>query len=155
MTPEQMLKKTTGYADAIHEVRSKHVAVGLPSEKVGSKIYGDGMTVLQVGAVHEYGAGDVPRRSFLRTPFAIKKKELNEAIAAQFRQVFEGGGGVARALGRIGLIAVNISKGAFVSRGYGTWPDISQETKDAKGSTQVLIDKGILRGSITFAVRDN
>ena len=53
----------------------------------------------------------------------------------------------------IGTVAVNISKGAFTTRGYGEWPDITQATKDAKGSSQVLIDTGILRGSITYVVR--
>jgi hypothetical protein len=89
----------------------------------------------------------------LRVPFTTRKDELTKAIAKQFEDVFERGKSSEQALGLIGTVAVNISKGAFTTRGYGEWPDITQATKDAKGSSQVLIDTGILRGSITYVVR--
>jgi hypothetical protein len=152
MTPEQMLKNTDAYLKNLEKAKRGHVAVGLPSEEVGGTVYDDGQTVVQVGAQHEYGAG-VPRRSFLRTPFDIKKDDLDKAIAKQFADVFERGKSAEQALGLIGTVAVNISKGAFTTRGYGEWPDITQATKDGKGSSQVLIDTGILRGSITYVVR--
>lgn len=56
MTPEQMLKNTTAYYESLEKAKKMHVAVGLPLDKVGQKIYGDGMTIFQIGAVHEYGA---------------------------------------------------------------------------------------------------
>lgn len=152
LTPQQMLEHTKEMAQNIAKAQRGVVAVGLPKEKVGSKIYGDGETVISVGASHEYGAG-VPRRSFLRVPFQEKKDDMNDAIALQWSDVFERGKKAERALGLIGVQAVDISKGAFTSRGYGTWPDISQKTKDAKGSNQVLIDTGTLRNSITYVVR--
>jgi len=152
MTPEQMLKNTGAYLKNLEKAKRGHVAVGLPAEEVGGTVYDDGQTVAQVGAQHEFGAG-VPRRSFLRTPFSAKKDELETAIAKQFADVFQRGKKTEQALGLIGTVAVNISKGAFTTRGYGEWPDITQATKDAKGSSQVLIDTGILRGSITHVVR--
>ena len=152
LTPEQMLGRTGAYLANLEKAKRGYVAVGLPSEEVGGKVYGDGQTVATVGARHEYGAG-VPRRSFLRVPFTTKKDELTKAIAKQFADVFERGKSAEQALGLVGTVAVNISKGAFTTRGYGEWPDITQATKDAKGSSQVLIDTGILRGSITYVVR--
>jgi len=152
MTPEQMLKNTDAYRANLEKAKRGHVAVGLPAEEVGGQVYGDGQTVAQVGAQHEYGAG-VPRRSFLRTPFTAKKDELSTAIAKQFEDVFKSGKSAEQALGLIGTVAVNISKGAFTTRGYGEWTDISQATKEAKGSSQVLIDTGTLRNSITYVVR--
>ena len=152
LTPEQMLENTAAYLKNLEKARSGFVAVGLPAEKIGGKVYGDGQAVATIGARHEYGAG-VPRRSFLRVPFTTKKDELTKAIAKQFADVFESGKSAEQALGLIGTVAVNISKGAFTTRGYGEWPDITQATKDAKGSSQVLIDTGILRGSITYVVR--
>ena len=152
MTPEQMLKNTTAYLKNLEKAKRGYIAVGLPAEEVGGTVYDNGQTVAQVGAQHEYGAG-VPRRSFLRTPFSAKKDELETAIAKQFEDVFKRGKKAEQALGLIGTVAVNISKGAFTTRGYGEWPDITQATKDAKGSSQVLIDTGILRGSITYVVR--
>jgi len=152
MTPEQMLENTGAYLKNLEKAKRGYIAVGLPSEEVGGTVYDDGQTVVQVGAQHEFGAG-VPRRSFLRTPFDIKKDDLDKAIAKQFEDVFKRGKKAEQALGLIGTVAVNISKGAFTSRGYGEWPDITQATKDAKGSSQVLIDTGTLRNSITYVVR--
>ena len=152
MTPEQMLKNTGAYLKNLEKAKRGYVAVGLPAEEVGGTVYDDGQTVAQVGAQHEYGAG-VPRRSFLRTPFDIKKDDLDKAIAKQFEDVFKRGKKAEQALGLIGTVAVNISKGAFTSRGYGEWPDISAATKEDKGSSQVLIDTGTLRNSITYVVR--
>ena len=153
LTPEQMLANTRAYLANLEKAKRGFVAVGLPSEEVGSKVYGDGQTVATVGARHEYGAG-VPRRSFLRVPFTTKRDELSTAIARQFEDVFQRGKSAEQALGLIGTVAVNISKGAFTTRGYGEWPDITQETKDAKGSSQVLVDNKILAGSITYVVRE-
>ena len=152
MTPEQMLKNTGAYLKNLEKAKRGHVAVGLPAEEVGGTVYDDGQTVAQVGAQHEYGAG-VPRRSFLRTPFTAKQDDLTAAIAKQFEDVFQRGKKAEQALGLIGTVAVNISKGAFTSRGYGEWPDISAATKEDKGSSQVLIDTGTLRNSITYVVR--
>ena len=152
MTPEQMLENTGAYLKNLEKAKRGYVAVGLPAEEVGGTVYDDGQTVAQVGAQHEYGAG-VPRRSFLRTPFTAKQDDLTAAIAKQFEDVFQRGKKAEQALGLIGTVAVNISKGAFTSRGYGEWPDISAATKEDKGSSQVLIDTGTLRNSITYVVR--
>jgi hypothetical protein len=153
LTPEEMLRRTRDYAANIAKAMQMHVAVGLPTEKVGGKVYGDGMTVIELGAIHEYGAGNNPRRSFLRAPFTAKRSELSAGIAQQFQDVFERGKSAEQALGLVGTIAVNVSKGAFTTRGYGDWPDIKPATKTAKGSSQVLIDTGTLRNSITYVVR--
>lgn len=147
-----MIEHVKKMSKNLDDARRGSVVVGLPKEKIGSTVYKTGATVLQVGAAHEYGAG-VPRRSFLRTPFKVKESDIDKAITKQFRLVLEKGRTAKKALGLVGTEAVNIVKEAFTTRGYGVWPDISQATKDAKGSTQVLIDKGILRNSITYIVR--
>jgi len=155
ITPAQMLKRTTDFATALEAAKKRAVFVGLPKDKVGGKVYGDGMTVIRIGAIHEYGAPQrgIPQRSFLRVPFAVKRKDLNKAIAKQFEAVAEGRDADV-ALGRIGVIATNVSKGAFTSLGYGAWKPIKPATAAAKGSSQTLIDTGILRSSITWVVRN-
>lgn len=156
ITPARMLKRTTDFAAALEAAKKKAVFVGLPKDKVGGAIYGDGRTVISNGATHEYGAPQqgIPQRSFLRVPFAVKRKDLNKAIAKQFEAVAEGRDADV-ALGRIGVLAANASKGAFTSLGYGSWAPITPETARRKGSSQTLIKDGILRGSITWVVRDN
>lgn len=134
------------------------VKVGLPeSEAATSKAYlSDGdksaPTVLEVGIWHEYGTQFVPMRSFLRAPFLTKEADIRKTIDGQFHLVLEKGLDIEVALGRVGLAARNISVGAFKTQGYGEWPDIKQSTKDAKGSSGILIDTGLLRNSITWVV---
>jgi len=94
----------------------------------------------------------IPRRSFLRTPFSIKDKELRRATLKQFIAIFNGRS-INDALGLIGVTAQNISQEAFITRGYGSWKDIATATKTRKGSSQSLVDTGTLRNSITWVVR--
>ena len=156
MKPAEMLKYTTNMAAALEAAQKKAVFVGLPKDKVGDKVYGDGMTIFRVGAIHEYGVPKkgIPQRSFLRVPFNTKRRELNASIAKQFQLMITKGLDPDVALGRVGVLATNVSKGAFTSLGYGTWTPIKQSTIDAKESSQTLIDTGTLRSSITWVVRD-
>lgn len=139
---------------AVREAKGKEVAVGVPAGPATSKVYGDGTTVLLVAAAHEFGLGRVPERSFLRVPFQIKRDEIDAAMAEQFARVAAGQINVMTALGLVGATARNISVEAFETDGFGQWPNIEQETKDAKGSSKPLIDTGTLRNSITWDVRD-
>ena len=154
-TPQKMLDKTNRYFDELQAAKTMSVVVGLPSEKVGGKVYGDGNSIIKIGAIHEFGAvdGSIPRRSFLRVPFKTKRKVIDDQIASQFKQLSQGKKTAAQALGLIGLEAESIAKGAFTSKGYGEWADINAKTKARKGSAQPLIDTGTLRRSVTSVVR--
>lgn len=152
MTPDQTLKATQHLQEQMQAAKRGSVDVGVISDKVGGKIYDNGATIMQVAAAHEYGVG-VPMRSFLRAPFAKKSGEIDKRIRVEFGRILDGQT-AAQALGRIGAEATNISKGAFTTRGYGEWRDISPATKEKKGSSQVLIDTGTLRNSITWRVNN-
>ena len=95
----------------------------------------------------------LPERSFLRAPFILKKSEINRAIEKACEAVGAGRMDANTALNLIGVTATNISVKACDTAGYGTWPDIKEATKKAKGSSAILIDKGQLRGTITWEVR--
>ena len=147
------LKQIDAYYENLRKAKQKSVAVGLVKGKATSRIYGDGTTVVEVGSWHEYGAGKNPQRSFLRTPFIVKKGDIGHALRSQFKLVAEQGKDAIKALKTVGLEAENISKEAFVTGGYGQWKALSPFTIAKKGSSQILIDKGILRSSITSEVR--
>lgn len=164
MTPEQSIASAKKKLEEeerrlanMERAKRLTLKVGLPAgEQASSKAYkSDGQksapTVLEVGIWHEYGTETVPMRSFLRGPFEFNKTALSNFIAAQFSRV-EKGVDADKALGLVGVFAVNISRGAFKTKGYGVWADIKQSTKNAKGSSQVLIDTGILRNAITWVV---
>lgn len=154
MKPQDTLKQTADYLKNLEKAKRLIVAVGLPKGKATSAIYGDGMTVVEVGATHEYGAGNNSVRSFLRVPFKVKKEQIRKNMVALFRGIAEKGEDATKQLEKAGVILQNISKEAFETKGFGTWKDIKPVTKRAKGSSGVLIDTGILRGSITYEVRN-
>ena len=84
MNPEDFLQLTQQMVENMAGMRDRAVFVGLPAEEVGGAVYRNGMTVLGIGAVHEYGNERTPQRSFLRVPFAKKRDEINDVIAEQF-----------------------------------------------------------------------
>ncbi len=148
MTPEQTLKAMTKQLTSMKSLVKKEVAVGVLASKATGRIYKSGSTVIQVAASHEYND-----RSFLRMPQELKKKELDSFINKQMIKVLGGDITVEKGLGLVGIFAVNISQDAFDSGGFGMWPDIKEETKKRKGSSAILIDKGILRNSVSWEVR--
>ena len=152
MKPRDTLKKTMDYLDNLEKAKRLSVVVGLPKGEATSKIYGDGINVVDVGTFHEF-AITKPQRSFLRVPFTIKDKEITKTLIDLFRDIAEKGADAETQLAKAGIFFENISKEAFETKGYGTWEDISPGTKIAKGSSAILIDTGILRGSITSEVR--
>ena len=125
------------------------VKIGLGAD-VGH--YSDGTSILEVGQKHEFGLG-VPRRSFIRMPIEKEKDKINNALQSGYRNILQGQSAILQ-LNRLGLLAQNISKTSFKNQGYGQWQDISQQTKDAKGSSKILQDTGRLAQSITFWVVD-
>ena len=122
------------------------VKVGIPADvgfypKTGKKL-------VEVATMHEFGLG-VPRRSFLRMPFELKKKELQKSIKAAYRSVLKGGDTIVN-LNKLGLVAQNISKSAFKTGGYGHWKPLEKETIERKGSSKILVDTSRLVQSVTY-----
>lgn len=158
MTPEETLALVEQQLSNMEKAKTLAVKVGLPAdESATSKVYASdsgkpGPSVLDVGIWHEYGTQHVEQRSWLRGPMNMKAGDLAKVLETQFNLVLEKGMDVEKALGRVGVAAVNISKGAFRTKGYGVWKDITQATKAAKGSSGILIDTGLLRSSITWVI---
>ena len=152
MKPEDVLKKTTHYLDNLKKAKQLKVKVGLPKETASGKVYDNGVTVIQVGIWHEFGNKNIPMRSFIRAPFVEKREEINAYISTQFEAVFDRGEDAETALNKVGVKAMSICKGAFRSQGYGQWTANKPATIKAKGSSMALIDTGLLRNSITWAL---
>jgi|DEB0MinimDraft_6_1074348.scaffolds.fasta_scaffold20713_2 hypothetical protein len=116
---------------------------------------GDGaLTNAEIGARHEFGviSEGLPRRSFLKDPIEIKRKELlataNKVIKANINKE----GGAEKIFELIGIAGEAIVQEAFESGGFGTWQPLAQSTIDAKGSEQILIETSQLRKSIISKV---
>ena len=148
MKPADFLKASEKYLDELKAAKALIVKVGIPG---GGQQYPDGTPIVKVGAQHEYGTREIPMRSFLRVPFRVKDAEIKASIAKEMKALLTGQS-AKDGLAHIGITALNISRGAFTTKGYGEWQDIKPATKKAKGSSQPLIDTGILRGALTWEV---
>jgi len=151
LKPEELLKMMQKQEAFLKDVQTMSVKVGLP--KKTASIKEKGISIIIIGAAHEYGQGDM-HRSFLRVPFAVRKDELAKIIQSQF-ELGKSKLNAKLALGRVGALASGISKKAFTNQGYGTWADIKPETKKRKKSSKVLIDTSTLSQSITWEVEKN
>lgn len=117
-----------------------------------------GLTVAQVGSVHEFGATitmpngrviDIPERSFIRATIDENREQLQRTATLAGRAVLLGKLDNARSLALIGEQAVGLMKKRISD---GIPPPNAPITIARKGSSTPLIDKGQLRGSITYEV---
>lgn len=136
----------------------KAVKGKMPSVKVGifsNKNVRDGeSTNASVGAAHEYGTENMPKRSFLRMPLAkyldkeiessdfFSDKNLKEIIKTKsFVKLGE----------VIGSIAVKVVDDAFQTGGFGEWKESNMDNKKVH---QTLVETGQLRRSIAYEVSE-
>ena len=117
------------------------------------------LTVAQVAAFHEFGAGDNPERSFMRTTFdenvraydQLQRVALGRALDAGVRGGRGAGmGALRREYGRIGLRMASDMQRKITA---GLSPPLQEATIRRKGSSKPLIDTGQTRASIDSEVR--
>lgn len=127
---------------------------------IGNKVARDdksGLTNAEIGARHEFGvlSERLPRRSFLKDPLTIKQDELVKDVGKAAKDNMGKPKGVLKTFKLMGLAAEKIIQEAFETGGFGLWAPLSQRTINEKNSSSILIDTGILRGSITSQVTSN
>jgi len=137
MSVDKIIKELT-------KLKKTSIKIGVPTD-VGA--YPNGQSIAEVGATHELGIR-VPRRSFLKDPIYDREDEIKKALESGFKSVLDGGSSD-NMLTKVGITAQNISKGAFLSGGYGKWKDIDERTKRAKKSSKILVNDSKLLQSIT------
>lgn len=134
------------------EAQESHVKVGVIASQGGSAQHSDsGLSVLEIAAVHEFGAPSVgiPERSFIRRTFANKSAEMAK-ICGQLAAQFLAGLPLEKALGKLGLWGQNAVKQTITKDGVP--PPLKPATIKRKGSSRPLVDTGQLLNSITFKV---
>ena len=88
------------------------------------------LTNAQIGAKHEFGvlSEGLPRRSFLKDPIELKRKELLKVADKVIKANIDKEGGVEKIFELIGIAGEAIVQEAFETGGYGTWSPISNRT---------------------------
>jgi phage gpG-like protein len=130
-----------------------HARVGIleeTSEREESTI-----TNATIGMLHELGVPEknIPKRSFLYEPIKNNKKKIQEFIKKEIQKNKDN---YHLALDKIGMhILENYVKEAFITKGFGTWPDISEKTKQRKGNDKILMDTERLVRSLSSDVKEN
>lgn len=144
--------KNPGALQAILDRYGKGVdiAVGLPagSEGAGAE-YPDGEDLLDVAFENEFGIG-VPERSFIRAGPRANIDKINKLSKRLIKKINEGKTDFDTAADLIGQKAAAMVSKYIIDLDS---PSNSQATKDYKGSSNPLVDTGLLNQSITYEVR--
>jgi hypothetical protein len=134
------------------------VAVGVTGKRGdAAHVNAHGLTVVDIAVVHEFGAGNVPERSFIRSTFDAGKSEYTRLLKGVGAKLAANPAYLPTALKRMGLKVEGDIKSRIAA---GISPALHPLTlarktrKSGAVATTPLIDSGQLRASITSVVRD-
>lgn len=126
------------------------VKVGIQGAEA-SKVHPESprVTVVDIAAIHEFGLGNNPVRSWLRAWFDQNEVQLREDIRRGYRRVISGEINL-ETLG----IAIGTKSVASIQERISTNipPPLKPQTIERKESSTALIDTGLLRSSVTFVL---
>ena len=154
MAGSRVTDKDRGWKTILKNARkasdANYAAVGVIG--TGAAENHDGITNAELASVHEYGTldGRIPERSFIRATIDEQRDAYRKLAKTLSEKIIDGKLVKTQALDLLGVRAV-----ADIVRKIrsGLEPDITDVTKDRKGSSKPLIDTGQLVQSITHAVR--
>lgn len=129
------------------------LAVGYPASETGGIQYPDGTPVVLVAAVNNFGSQSrgIPARSFMEAGAQAALAGDAGRVAAELVPLLNQGAlDVPEILRQMGPYAEASFKGVFTGQ---EWAPNAEFTVEAKGSSQPLIDTGLLRSSLTHVVR--
>lgn len=106
-------------------------------------------SLLEVAAAHEFGAGKIPQRSFIRGTVEAKGAEIADLQVSLAGRVLKGKLDPDQALEQLGAKVVGMVQTRIAA---GIAPALHPDTIEKKGSSTPLIDTGQLRSSITYRV---
>lgn len=149
MTARVVVRDNRKRFDALKAQLSKladgGVYVGVFGDQADTHV-GDGITLVELAAIHEFGLGDAEERSFLRAWIDANRKPIANAMATASRQATANGASPSNALHAVAEWAAGQVKKFIASNSV--QPSSSEATNRAKGSTVTLVDSGTLRAAI-------
>jgi hypothetical protein len=132
------------------------VRVGVLQSKGGGETYDEGLTLVEIAAIHEFGseAAGVPERSFIRATINQKRTEIIRLQTKLARQIIVGKMEPETALGILGtFVAAEIRRTIVEKRTEGPEDQANApSTIAAKGSTTPLVDTGRLLNAVQWEV---
>lgn len=146
-------KKWRDLLKRVEKMSSSRLRVGIFGDEGGSVDAGDGISLVEIGAIHEYGApnANIPERSYIRRTFRQKEGELREMIGKVAKAIVLGKISAHRGLDILGAWTSSEIK-KTITTGPHIPPPLKRATALRKGSDRPLVDTGRLVGAITWKV---
>lgn len=136
---------------AMAKTRVKVGIIDDQPKRSGESKRGEALTLLQVAAVHEFGAPDagIPQRSFIRATIDVRAAE----IAADQEKIAAGvlAGKITPAQG-MEMLGARVQGMIQTRIAEGIGPPLKPATIKRKKSSKPLIDTGQLRSSVSYRV---
>lgn len=107
------------------------------------------LSLLEVAVVHEFGAGPVPQRSFIRATIDAHKADIEAELKNLARGVVSG---KIDARGALNLLGAKVAGWCQSRIASGIAPALKAETVRRKGSSKPLVNTGQLKSAITWRV---
>ena len=140
-------KNPRAIKDRIAAMKPVTLKVGVQGTEA-NRVHGK-VTIVDIAAIHEFGLGDVPERSWLRGWYDENEAEALERIQRGYRKVIAGEINTTTLMTALGVWAV-ASIQERISKGIS--PPLESATIARKESSVPLVDTGLFRSSITFVL---
>jgi len=138
-----ILSKVNKKISEYEKIGGMSVEVGLPSDRIHNP---SGLTLAELGAIHEFGTEKIPERSFLRSVTILKKTEIKKTMEGLAKKSIEGDSAETLmeqfAIFGQGLVQENIVELNS--------PPLKSPRKD--GSSNPLVDTGAMRQGVIGVV---
>lgn len=125
MTAVTFQRRDTGYRKFRESLKAPEVTTGVHSAEGSEVEEGSDLTVSEIAAIHEFGAGHVPERSWLRDFVEENHGKLGDMLEKTAVQIYKGADPDV-AMKRFGLAVVGMIKERIIS---GIEPPLDEETK--------------------------
>lgn len=147
VTLQGLTREGREYFEKLARLESLEVRVGF----FEGQTYPDGTRMPQVAADNEFGDSNRPARPFMRQTFENHADELKE-VCRHVQEVTSKGGDTEAALKETGVFLVGLMQQEIVDGGFA--PN-APYTVAMKGSSQPLIDTGLMRQSVRYRIVEN
>lgn len=142
--------------------QDSHVKIGVLAEKGGAVKDADGVSAVELAAIHEFGApkANIPERSFLRRTLHERANDLEKVMGNLAKQVVDGTITMEVALNQLGAVASSWVKNTIAeNRVTPPTGDEQNRRKNLRAGqppdapTTTLVDTGRMMNAITWLVK--
>lgn len=130
----------------LEDLDKLEVRIGIQQE-AGSE---DGVNLVDIAMFNELGTVHIPSRPFLRDSVDAHAAEINAFLQSMRTQLVKGGS-AEKVLKEIGVFQKGLIQNEIV---HGNFVPNSPETIKRKGSDVPLVDKGTMRDSVNYVIRE-